>query len=228
MHSFTDCSALAMALARRVGERLRAALDARGVASLAVSGGSTPLRFFDALSRVELDWSRVRVTLVDERWVDERNERSNARLVRERLLQHAAAAATFVPLYNGAPDPAAGLPRVQAALADVPMPLDVAVLGMGTDGHTASFLPGGDHLRQALDPHGDAQLWPMHAPGLEPRMTFGLSALLAARDLFLHIEGEPKRQLFDDARHGLGDAADYPVRALLTHLSHPIACYWCP
>lgn len=227
-HSFTDCSALAVALARRVAERLGAAIDARGHALLAVSGGTTPLDFFDALSRIELDWTQVRVTLVDERWVDETSERSNARLVRARLLQHAAAAATFVPLYTGAAGPDEGAAEVAANVAALPLPFDVVVLGMGADGHTASFLPGGDHLAEALDPDGETLVWPMHAPGLEPRITLSLSLLLRARALFLHFEGEAKRKVFDDARHGLGDASHYPIRAVLTQTRLPVAVYWCP
>ena len=94
-HSFTGCHAQAAALAERIAERLRAALAERGTAVLAVSGGSTPKDFFGRLSREKLDWARVQITLVDERWVADTDERSNARLVQSTLLQHAAAAAQF-------------------------------------------------------------------------------------------------------------------------------------
>ncbi|TAM05276.1 MAG: 6-phosphogluconolactonase, partial [Rhodanobacter sp.] len=96
-HSFTDGRAQAQALAERIAECLRNALSQRGHALLAVSGGSTPKDFFDRLSRVKLDWSKVQVTLVDERWVADSDERSNARLVKSRLLQHAAGSARFIP-----------------------------------------------------------------------------------------------------------------------------------
>ncbi len=102
MHIFENPSALAEALADDVGARLAAAIAARGTASLAVSGGSTPKAFFRSLSRRELDWSKVTVTLVDERFVPPENDRSNHRLVADNLLKDGAAEARFVPLYQAA------------------------------------------------------------------------------------------------------------------------------
>lgn len=228
-HSFTDCHALAEALAERVAERLREGLAERGHALLAVSGGSTPRHFFERLSRQPLDWSKVQVTLVDERWVPESNERSNAALVKSLLLQHAASAAQFVPLYMDAPTPEAGLAMVRTRMASLALPFDAVILGMGNDGHTASFFPGGDRLPEALDAASDVRVLPMRAPGAgEPRITFTLAALLRTRALYLHIEGDAKRQLLADARLGLGEAAHFPVRAVLTQERVPVAVYWCP
>src|ERR1700761_3903668 len=136
-HSFTDCQALAVALAERIAERLREGIAERGHALLAVSGGSTPKHLFDKLSRQMLDWSKVTVTLVDERWVPEGDERSNAAMVKAMLLQHAASSAQFVPLYTDAPTPEAGLATVRARVASLELPFDAVILGMGNDGHTA-------------------------------------------------------------------------------------------
>lgn len=228
-HSFTDCDVLARALAERIAERLRQGIAERGEALLAVSGGSTPVRFFQQLSRLDLDWPKVQVVLVDERWVPETHERSNARLVKSELLQHAASTAHFVPLYADAPTPEAGMVAVRARVAALPYPFDAVVLGMGTDGHTASFFPGGDRLAEALDLAGSARVLPMRAGGAgEPRITFTLPALLDTQALYLHIEGETKRQLLADARLGLGAAKDYPVRTVLTQTRVPVAVYWCP
>lgn len=228
-HSFTGCQAQAVALAERVAERLRDGLAQRGQAVLAVSGGSTPKDFFEQLSRQALDWTRVQVTLVDERWVPESDVRSNARLVHTHLLQHAAAAAPFIPLYTGDASPGAGLARAEARIAALPLPFDAVVLGMGDDGHTASFFPGGDHLAEALDPHGSMRVLPMHAPGAdEPRITLTLPTLLQTRALYLLVAGEKKRDVLADARLGLGAARDYPVRAVLTQQRVPVAVYWCP
>jgi len=226
-HSFTDCHALATALAERVADRLRAGLLERDFALLAVSGGRTPLRFFELLSQAALDWSKVQVTLVDERWVGENDPRSNARLVREHLLRDAAAAARFVPLYTGAATPEEGLAEASARVHALPLPFDAVVLGMGLDGHTASFFPGGDQLAAALDPNLSSGVLPMRAPGAgEPRITLTLPTLLQTRHLFLHIEGEDKREVLAQARLGL--AAHYPVRAVLERSPVPVAVYWCP
>jgi 6-phosphogluconolactonase len=155
--------------------------------------------------------------------------RSNARLVHTHLLQHAAAAAPFIPLYTGDASPEAGLARAEARIAALPLPFDAVVLGMGDDGHTASFFPGGDHLAEALDPDGSMRVLPMRAPGAdEPRITLTLPTLLHTRALYLLVAGEKKRDVLADARLGLGAARDYPVRAVLTQQRVPVAVYWCP
>ncbi|MBV8158367.1 MAG: 6-phosphogluconolactonase, partial [Dyella sp.] len=128
-----------------------------------------------------------------------------------------------------APTPEAGLVMLRTRVASLQLPFDAVVLGMGNDGHTASFFPGGDRLPEALDATSDVRVLPMRAPGAgEPRITFTLSALLQTRALYLHIEGETKRQLLADARLGLGEAAQFPVGAVLTQERVPVAVYWCP
>lgn len=228
-HSFTRADAQAAALAARIAERLRDAIAARGTAVIAVSGGSTPKAFFARLANEALDWSRVSVTLVDERWVPDTDARSNAKLVKETLLQHAAAAARFVPLYTGAATPEAGLMEAAARIKALPTPFDVVVLGMGEDGHTASFFPGGDHLAEALDLHGAAAVLPMHAAGAgEPRITLSLPAILATRALYLLVQGEKKRDLLADVRLGLDKDKHYPVRAVVHQDAVPLSVYWSP
>ncbi len=171
----------------------------------------------------------MQVTLVDERWVPDSDERSNARLVKSLLLQHAASAATFVPLYNDAPTPEAGLAEATARIDALPSPFDAVVLGMGDDGHTASFFPGGDHLAEALDLDGRAPVLPMHAPGAgEPRITLSLPTLLDTHALYLLVAGEKKGDLLADVRLGLGAAQNYPIQAVLTQQRVPVAVYWCP
>jgi 6-phosphogluconolactonase len=223
LHPFPDGDAVAQALAQAVADDLRAALALRGQASVALSGGTTPRRFLQALSRQALDWANVTVTLVDERWVDEGHERSNARLVKAYLLQDAAADARFVPLYRAAATPDEALAEVAT---DLPTVLDVAVLGMGGDGHTASFFPGGDRLAEAMDPETDAAVLPMRAPGAgEPRITLTLPVLRDAGRLYLHIEGGEKRQVLQQALSGQGAGAGYPMRVVLQALHAPLQVY---
>lgn len=224
---FADRAVLAAALAETVATGLNSAIAERGEASIAVSGGSTPERFFNVLSRTDLDWDKVSVTLVDERWVPPDHERSNARLVAEVLLQNRAAAARFIPLRCDAADPENGIPSILAALATVPMPLDIVVLGMGADGHTASFFPGGDHLAEALDPDNRALLTAMSAPDAgEPRVTFTLAPILASGLIALHIEGEEKKTVLGRALAG-GPVEDMPVRAVL-RAGRPVTVFWAP
>jgi len=225
--TFGDKDELALALADAVATNLSTGIAVRGRAALALSGGSTPARFFRALSqRADVDWSRVTVTLVDERWVDETSDRSNARLVKANLLQGPAAAAAFVPLWQGGDEPdAAGIARANAAIAAIPV-LDAAILGMGNDGHTASFFPGGDTLEEALTV--DGPVLAIRAPGAgEPRVTLTLRRLVAAEALYLHIEGNEKAEVLDKAL-GDGDVADMPVRAILRQELKPVTVFWCP
>jgi 6-phosphogluconolactonase len=222
IREFPDPVSLAEALAGYVAAVLSARLAQAGTAVLAVSGGSTPVRFFHVLSKKTLDWSNVTVTLVDERWVPETSSRSNATLVRTHLLQGKAATARFLPLYNGAATPDAG-----CAAFGLPLPLTVAVLGMGTDGHTASLFPGGDNLASALDLDGEAIVLPMRAPGAgEPRITLTLPALLGADHIVLHVESEPKRAVLNRAMRP-GPVEELPVRAILARQPEP-EIFWSP
>ncbi|HEY4201373.1 MAG TPA: 6-phosphogluconolactonase [Devosiaceae bacterium] len=219
---------LAKALADAVAEDLRAGIAARGVATLAVSGGSTPAKFFARLGKhKDVDWDKVIVTLVDERWVPETYDRSNAMLVNEKMLQGPAAVARFIPLYQGGERPdAAGIAKTIAAIGTVPSPFDAVVLGMGNDGHTASFFPGGDTLAAALD--GDAVALAINAPDAgEPRVTLSRKRLLQTRSLYLHIEGEEKVATLDKAL-GEGPVEAMPIRAMLRQTDRPLIIYWAP
>ena len=228
LHSLPDPVTLAESLAAAAAANLSAALAERDSASLALSGGNTPKAFMRALSAQSLDWSRVAVTLVDERWVPEDHARSNARLLRENLLQGPAAAARFLSLYRATAAPEDALDEVESDLAALALPFDAVVLGMGNDGHTASFVPGGDRLAEALDPVSTQRVLPMRAPGAgEPRITLTLPTLLAARHLYLHIEGAEKRAVLAQAVSGTGAGAEFPIRAVLRHARSPLATYWC-
>lgn len=225
---YDDGAALAAALADAVAAGIAAGISERGAAAVAVSGGTTPKRFFEALSgREDVDWPKVTVTLVDERWVDEDSARSNARLVRDHLLQNAAASANFVPLYTGGDVPdAARIAETCRLQRSVPHPFDAVVLGMGGDGHTASFFPGGDTLDAALS-SGEPAL-AIRAPGAgEARATLTLPYLLNTRGLYLHIEGAAKREALEKAL-GDGPVAEMPIRAVLRQQEKPVNIYWCP
>ena len=211
---FESRGSLSSALATDVANALQHHVRTKGSSCLAVSGGSTPKLFFETLSRFDVPWSRVTVTLVDERQVPETDPRSNARLVRENLLQNSAAGAQFVPLFDNPEAENVGT-------------LDVVVLGMGNDGHTASFFPGGDNLGEALNPKIGKRIVTMSAPAAgESRLTFTLPALLDASLLCLHIEGQEKRDVLNKALVE-GPVEAMPVRAVLRS-KKPLTLYWCP
>lgn len=228
VHSFADGNELAEALALAVANRLGAACDERGRAVLAVSGGTTPARFFKALSVKKLPWDRITVTLVDERFVPPSSDRSNQKLVTELLLQNDAAAANFVGLYNDAPNVEEGAKIAAEAIAALDEPFDVVTLGMGGDGHTASFFPGGDHLADAISPNQQALVLAMRADGAgEPRLTLTLPVIAGARFVALHIEGPAKKTVLGQALEG-GETSDMPIRAVLRHEPIELEIFWAP
>ena len=229
-HRFGDGSELAHALAASVAADLARGIAARGHAVLAVSGGKTPQHFFQSLALQTLDWANVVVTLVDERWVPATDPRSNEAFVRANLLQGAAAAARFVPLYkSGATTPEDGIPAISASIAMLDLPFDALVLGMGEDGHTASFFPDGDQLVDATDPKTDAIVLPMHARSAgEPRITLTLPTILDSRAIYLHVEGERKRDVLETARYVAASNRAYPITAVIRNARAPLKVFWCP
>ncbi len=228
MHAFANGAELAGKLADKVAETLSAAVATRGSASIAVSGGSTPKAFFQALSSRTIDWAKVTITLVDERFVPADNPRSNHLLVQENLLKDKAAAAKFLPLYQAAASVEEAAVIATEETKAVGHPFDVAILGMGNDGHTASFFPGGSNLATALDPNTPRGIITMEAEGAgEPRLTFTFSSLQDARLLVLHIEGEGKKDVLAKAE-GAGEETEMPIRAMLRRAVSPVEIYWAP
>jgi len=228
MNAFENGAALAVGLADKVAEALSAAVAARGAASIAVSGGSTPKAFFEALSSRAIDWAKVTITLVDERFVPEDNPRSNHKLVKEHLLKNKAAAANFLPLYQPAEDAEKSAVIATEATKGIDNPFDIAIIGMGGDGHTASFFPGGNNLALALDPKTPRGIITMEAEGAgEPRLTFTFASLQDARLLVLHIEGESKKDVLARAE-GPGEETEMPIRAVLRRAASSVEIYWAP
>ncbi len=206
--AYPDRDTLMRDLAELVADQLRGAHASKNHATLAVPGGTTPGPFLEALSEADLPWSDIHVMPTDERMVSELSERSNARLIRHTLLRNRGEAAHFVPLH----EPLIGSleERVEAVL-----PIDVLVLGMGADMHTASLFPGAPELEAALAEDAPA-LMKIHAPGQpETRLTLTAPTLRAASVIHILIVGADKLEALETALAG-GPATEAPVRAALT------------
>ncbi|WP_312414623.1 6-phosphogluconolactonase [Shinella sp.] len=228
LHEFKDGAALAEGLADRVSAALADAVTARGKATIAVSGGSTPKAFFKSLSTRDIDWAKVTITLVDERFVPADNPRSNHLLVAENLLQGKAQAANFLPLYRAADSADEAANIVSRDAEALGAPFDVVILGMGTDGHTASFFPGGNNLANAISAETPRGVITMEAEGAgETRLTFTFASLQDARLLVLHIEGQGKKDVLAAAESD-GPETDMPIRAVLRRAETPVDIYWAP
>jgi 6-phosphogluconolactonase len=225
---FADIQSLSRALADQIAASLRTAIAARGLASLVVSGGKSPVTLFELLRAESLDWSRVCIALADERWVEPSDPDSNEKLVRDVLLKESAAAARFIGLKNGAPTPDMGAVSAWETFARVPRPFDMVVLGMGDDGHTASLFPGSPNLANALNLASAAGCVGMRAPvAPQPRLSLNLSALLGSRRIALAINGAVKWQTYL-AASAAGPVEEMPVRAVLRQTHAPVEVMWSP
>jgi 6-phosphogluconolactonase len=228
IEAFATVDAWAEAIAARLGETLAAAVKQNGRALFAGPGGSTPAPVYRRLAAMELDWSNIAVTLVDERYVPETSPESNARLIRDVLLQDKAAVGRFIPLYT----PEVTVDRAAAvaahALASEGGRFDAVLLGMGEDGHICSMFPESPTLKTLLTPtlkptvlgvpHGRDGA----APGLE-RLSINLPYLMQAERVILGLKGAAKRRVFEE--QGKGDPKVQPIAALIA-ADVPLEVLW--
>ena len=218
-------------LAQDIAQRLSAAIQTRGFAVLSVSGGKSPVALFEALRVIDIDWSRVRVTLVDERCVPRIHPDSNALLVQTHLLQDLAAKAQLVFMVTSATDPLES-PTTQANAAGMALnaagAADVLVLGMGADGHTASLFPEAPNLAEALDLRNTQTCMAIelkHPPANAPyaRITQTLAQILSARHIVLPLSGADKLHTL---QHAWPHATPkLPISFVLQQTQTPVALW---
>ncbi|AFO91228.1 6-phosphogluconolactonase [Phaeobacter inhibens] len=218
---YADRDMLAIDVANQLAGDLKTHLLHHDSASFAVAGGTTPAPVFDDLCAADIDWKRVRLMATDERWVPSDSERSNARMIRERLLVNRAAAAQFVPFHIPARAPEDVLAEVES-LIEPDLPLSVVLLGMGEDMHTASLFPGVRGLSEALA--ADAPVLAVMRPDSQPEPRVSLSArvLDAAIAKHLVIYGEAKREALETAKSLPPEEA--PIQAVLSEMT----VHWAP
>ncbi|PHS21779.1 MAG: 6-phosphogluconolactonase [Robiginitomaculum sp.] len=225
---FDNAAQMDARLARLIADRLALSIAQNSRASLALSGGSTPRHLYEQLSYAPLDWSKVTVMLVDERFVPPGHDASNEKLVRETLLQNHAASASFVGLKGAAQTPEGAAMIANKTLDALGLPFDAVVLGMGEDGHTASWFSGAEGLDGVLDPQNPVLCAPLNAlqsPITGPytsRLTLTLSALKEARLCVLTLKGSGKKEAYGKALKP-GPVNDMPIRAILRT---PLGAFW--
>jgi len=223
-----DAEAWVRAAVADIAAGLQRALDARGEGHLLLSGGSTPAPVHRALAREPLDWGKIRVGLVDERWLAKDDVASNARLLRETLLEEGAPGARFEPMK---------LPphhRIEDSVREAnrhPVAGAVCVLGMGEDGHTASLFPGIADLPHALAATQDyVALDASAAPVAQPwpkRISLTPAGLAHADTRVLLLRGARKREILLRALDGT-DVAELPIRAAFALPGEALRIHWAP
>jgi 6-phosphogluconolactonase len=218
---YPDRDLLAVDVASAIAGDLEMHLLHHDTASIALAGGTSPAPIFDDLCASDLAWNRVLVMATDERWVPMESERSNARLILERLLTDRASAAQFLPFHIPAREPEQVLAEVEAQIAPN-LPLSVVLLGMGEDMHTASLFPGVPGLEQALAT--DAPILSVLRPSSQPETRVSLSAPVLNGALCKHlvIYGDAKKRALDKAMSLPPEQA--PIQAVLTETT----VHWAP
>ena len=188
-----------MTLINTIAASLRDSLLKTGRLSIALSGGSSPVALYEGLSSIDLNWSRIRVTLIDDRLVPADHDDSNQKLVSKTLLRGKAGMAQFIRLQDWQED-------------HFP---DIAILGMGTDGHFASLFPAMMGDAMAFDPAADPAILTTTPMGNPPhaRITMNLSMILAIPNRVLMVVGDEKKAILSAALNG----KDLPITRLLSH-----------
>ncbi len=218
-HDFLCSDDLRENLTARVTGILSEAIEQKGRAFIALSGGSTPKAFFQQLCKADIAWEKVIITLVDERWVDPQTSDSNEYLIRHFLMQDKAVKANFVGLKGSIEELSEAVADCRVRLQGFDDDFDLVILGMGEDGHTASFFPGSEELTAALTSQDECvAITPPEAP--YKRITLTLSRLLRTRNIFLHIEGHKKEEVFKEALKE-GSVEAMPIRAFIRREEKP-------
>ncbi len=213
-------------LALRVAGHLETDISLHGRATAVVSGGRTPIGFFQQLAKQDIAWDRVSITLADERWVDASHSDSNERLVRENLLIHRATDASFISLKNKAMSAQEGQKELATRLKQVGK-FSAVVLGMGNDGHTASLFPGMTNLVSGLDMESGLDCLAT-SPDTAPheRITLTLPRLLRSTIMFLHLTGTSKLQMLEEVLEGR-DIYEFPIRSVLQQKVTDLEIFYC-
>lgn len=226
--SYQSAEQWAWASAVVLAAELRRALEQQPRARLLLSGGSTPGPVYKALARAPLDWKRIDVALVDERWLQPDDPDSNSHLVRATLLHDKAADARFETLTRPGRSIEQAVAAANLHANQVP---DAVVLGMGDDGHTASLFPGLRGLEQLLgSPYAYVAVNAAGCPGAGPwprRISLTPAGLEPSRMRLLLIRGEHKRRVFERAMDGV-DPTELPIRFAFTTPGARLRVHWCP
>ncbi len=225
---FEDRDALVTALRAGIESQLQAAVETRGQASWAVSGGSTPKPLFEAMQQSPLEWRHIDVALVDERWVPFDHPRSNEVFVAQNLLAARAADARLVGMKTGHDTAADATEEVNTRYGAIAQPFDSVLLGVGLDGHTASLFPGAEGLEAAFAAGAPtcvaltAKKSAVTGDEVD-RMSLSADAIAQARHVLVMITGHEKKAMMEQA---LEPSSSLPIGRL--HALRPFDIYWAP
>lgn len=216
--NFSTRDEMVIKATQQISSAISSAVSSKGFASLMLSGGSSPKPVYEALTQMDLPWDKVTIGLVDDRWIDRGQPGSNETFLDDTLFKGKAKAATFIGLKTSAPNPSEGVKGAEKKIRSFAQPFDLCVMGMGLDGHTASWFPNSKGLKEALDIHNPNTVIAIDAKGCPvagehpERITLTLSAVMASKQIILMIPGAGKSNVFKESAHK--SVHDAPVKAL--------------
>lgn len=206
------------ALASKIAHALQSDINEFGDAILLVSGGNTPKGLFESLSLKDIDWEKVGISLVDERFLPEGCSDQNGTLIKNYLLKNYAAKATFYPMVINPLNLNENLKLYKESIAQIRKPITAVVLGMGTDGHTASFFPDSDELNEAIEDLNNSEVIIANtSKSPYPRITFTYKVLANAKHLYLHFYGDEKMKILEEAKSNKG-YLPYPIQQFINEV----------
>ncbi|MBW6523787.1 6-phosphogluconolactonase [Sphingomonas sp. RHCKR47] len=226
---YDDAAELADAVAGDIQFVIESAIDARGSAVIALAGGKTPLPAYEKLAKAKLDWKRVTIIPSDERIVPLGDPLSNVTALGKTFIPKGARVIPVVP--KATDDYKAAGRSADALMQDLHWPLDLCVLGVGGDGHTASIFPGPDFDEALNGPRERRALGVMPDP-LPPeapvaRVTLSRAGIITARALLIAVTGDAKRKVIEDAISE-GAGSPYPIGRVLADVELPVDIHWAP
>ncbi|RJE75880.1 6-phosphogluconolactonase [Pseudoalteromonas sp. MSK9-3] len=227
---FESKAQMTEALASLLETGITSGIKQDGKALVMVSGGSSPAPAYKYLSDLPLEWDKVSIAMVDERWVEPNHAKSNEAFIHETLLQNKAAGTHFTTMKNVASSAIDGHAHCEEAYNALKIP-DVTILGMGPDGHTASLFPNAQGLEHGLKTSNI--VCPINAiesevtGSITERMSLSLHGITRSKEVVLLISGEEKRAMYEQAKTH-GSEFDIPLRAVLNHPDITLSVFWCP
>ncbi len=184
---------LSSSVADFVASQLRTALYQSKIASLVIPGGNTPKIFLPALARLPLQWEKIVVTLSDERWVSADSEDSNENLLQNYFFHYMENKAHFISLKTDHDHPSQALSTINQRLSQLPLPINLTILGLGEDGHIASIFPG-----SPISPLTHS-LCEVAVPPIAPsiRISLAFPLLISSHQIIIVVIGENKRKCLE-------------------------------
>jgi len=226
---YDDAAEMADAVAGDIGFIIESAIDARGAAVIALAGGKTPVPIYEKLAATKLDWKRVTIIPTDERIVPLGDALSNVTMIGKTFIPKGARVMPIVP--KATEDYKAAGRSADALMQDLHWPLDLCLLGVGGDGHTASIFPGPDYDEALNGPRERRALGVMPDP-LPPeapvaRVSLSREGIVTARALMIAVTGAEKKKVIEQAI-AKGAGSPWPIGRVLADAELPVDIHWAP